>query len=153
MITNWPSYKSAAFSTALSNEIFLCGYLEANKYPNCIVYCMILRENISVLWESLTGIFFITRASVYGKPMSENATDFLAKRGGHGPRRSMRSRHRPRKLGRERDIARSWRNSVFCWRKLWQAKYRALYVHLAYKDAHLFPQGSVLELYSWKPAR
>ena len=33
-------------------------------------------------------------------------------------------------------------------RTLWQAKYRALYVHLAYKDAHLFPQGSVLELYS-----
>ena len=118
MITSWPSYKSAAFSTALSNEIFLCGYLEANKYPNCIVYCMmILRENISVLWESLTGIFFIARASVYGKPESENATDFLAKRGvmvpgvpgvpyvpgvDHG------------NLGRERDIARSWHNSVFC---------------------------------------
>ena len=38
MISSWPSYKSAAFNTALSNEIFLCGYLEANKYPNCIVY-------------------------------------------------------------------------------------------------------------------
>ena len=153
MISSWPSYKSAAFNTALSNEIFLCGYLEANKYPNCIVYCMILRENISVLWESLTGIFFITRASVYGKPMSENATDFLSKRGVMVPGVPCVPGIDRGNLGRERDIACSWHNSVFCWRKLWQAKYRALYVHLAYKDAHLFPQGSVLELYSWKPAR
>ena len=40
--------------------------------------------------------FLFTRASVYGKPESENATDFPAKKGDHGPRRSM---CRPRKLG------------------------------------------------------
>ena len=53
--------------------------------------------------------------------------------------------------GRERDIARSWQNAVFYEERF--GKYRALYVHLSYKDVNLFPKGLVLELYSWKPAR
>ena len=65
-------------------------------------------------------------------------SDLRMERQGHGPRRSMR---RPRKLGTRN----SWQKSVFC-------KYRALFVHLAFKDVDLFPKGSTFEL-SWKPAR
>ena len=81
---------------------------------------------------------FITWASVYGKPESENATVFLAKRGVTVPGIPCVDRGN---WGRERNIT----NSVF-WQSL--GKYRNLHVHLAYKDADLFPKGSVLELYS-----
>ena len=50
-----------------------------------------------------------------------------------------------RNWGRNRDIIRLWQN-VVCWEESF-GKYRALYVYLAYKDADLFPKGSVLELY------
>ena len=52
----------------------------------------------------------ITRASVYGKHESENATDFLAKMGVMVPGVPCVDRVN---WGRERDIARSWQNSVF----------------------------------------
>ena len=48
--------------------------------------------------------------------------------------------------GREHDIARSEQNLVFLEKSF--GKYRALYVHLANKDADLFPKGLVRELYA-----
>ena len=70
-------------------------------------------------------------------------SDLRMERQGHGPRRSMRW---PRKLGTRN----SWQRSVFCEESF--GKYRALFVHLAFKDVYLFPKGSTFEL-SWKPAR
>ena len=59
---------------------------------------------------------------------------------------------RPRKLGtRTRPCSLVTEFGVLKERKKEESfgKYR---VHLAYKDADLFPKGSVLELYSLKPA-
>ena len=86
-----------------------------------------------------------TRASV-GKPESENAT-VLSQKGGYGPRHSMR---RPQKLG-TRNATLLACDRIQCFESF--GYYRAIYVHLAYKDVDLFPKQSVLKLYSSKPAR
>ena len=77
-----------------------------------------------------------------GKPESGNATVFLAKTGVMVLGVSCVDHEN---WGPERDIERSWQNSVFCTERF--GKYLALYVHLAYKDVDLFPKGSVLD--SW----
>ena len=96
-----------------------------------------------LLKDNYSCFLVITLASVYGKPESENATDFLAKRGVMVPGIPCIDCGN---WGRERDIARSCQNSVF-WEESF-GKYRSLHIHLAHKDADLFPKGSVLELYS-----
>ena len=67
--------------------------------------------------------------------------------GGHGPGRSM---HRPRKLRTSKETLLAC-DRIQCFESF--GKYRAIYVYLTYKDVDLFPKGSVLELYSSKPAR
>ena len=67
--------------------------------------------------------WLITRASVHGKPESENATDFLAKGGVIVPGVPGIDRGN---WGRERDINHSWQNSVFCEERF--GKYRALFI-------------------------
>ena len=74
----------------------------------------------------------ITQASV-GKPESENAT-VLSQKGGHGPRRSMR---RPRKLG-TRNATLLACDRIRCFESF--GKYRAIYVHLAYKRCRSFSE-------------
>ena len=107
--------------------------------------CMIL----IFLWLKMTQTYLwtkiITRATV-GKPESENAT-VLSQKGGHGPRRSM---HRLWKQG-TRNATLLACDRIRCFESF--GKYRAIYIHLAYKDVDLFPKGSVLESYSSKPAR
>ena len=76
-----------------------------------------------------------------GKPESGNGTVFLAKTGVMVPGVPYVDRGN---WGQERNIARSWQNSVFYAESF--GKYLALYVHLAYKDVDLFPKGSVLDL-------
>ena len=57
---------------------------------------------------------------------------------------------RPRKLG-TRNATLLACDRIRCFESF--GKYRAIYVHLAYKDVDLIPKGSVLELNSLKPAR
>ena len=86
----------------------------------CYMYFCLMRDHEEQLMKEW---FLITRASVHGKPESENATNFHAKRGvmvpgipcvDHG------------NWGRERDITRSWQNSMFCEESF--GKYRALFI-------------------------
>ena len=79
--------------------------------------------------------------------MSQKMQLFLSQKGAHGPRRSM---CRPRKLG-TRNATLLACDRIRCFESF--GKYRAIHVHLAYKDVDLFPKGSVLELFSAKPAR
>ena len=99
------------------------------------------RGNISVSIPTLAlrtdsdKFSFITRASVYGTPESENATVFVAKTGVIVPGVPCVDRGN---WGRRRYIARSGQNSVF-WEESF-GKYRALLVHLAYRDTDLFSE-------------
>ena len=99
------------------------------------------RGNISVSIPTLAlrtdsdKFSFITRASVYGTPESENATVFVAKTGVIVPGVPCVDRGN---WGRRRYIARSGQNSVF-WEESF-GKYLALLVHLAYRDTDLFSE-------------